>query len=174
MNRMWRRPFFGNEFLDFVGEEYHAYLVIVLYSREGQRRGYFGYHFSLVLAHGTEVAATRHIDKKHHGELALFLEDLDIGMVVTGGHVPVDVADVVAVLIFAHLAEHHAATLERRVVLTGEYVLRQTLGLDLDFSYFLKKLVGIHKRDFLLRVLYLGQGFLEIISSAVMVLASAS
>ena len=83
-------------------------------------------------------------------------------MVVTGGHVPVDVADVVAVLIFAHLAEHHAATLERRVVLTGEYVLRQTLGLDLDFSYFLKKLVGIHKRDFLLRVLLPCQGFLKL------------
>ena len=47
-----------------------------------------------------------------------------------GGHVPVDVSHIIAVLIFAHLGKGHSPTLEGRMILTSEDVLTQSASLD--------------------------------------------
>ena len=47
-----------------------------------------------------------------------------------------DVAHVISILIVADLTEGHAPPLESAVVLSGEQVLAQALGLDLDLPYF--------------------------------------
>ncbi len=58
-------------------------------------------------------------------------------MIVASCDVPVNIAYVIAILIFTHLAKGHAASFERRVVFAGKYVARQTSGLDFNFAYFL-------------------------------------
>ncbi len=47
-----------------------------------------------------------------------------------GGHVPVDVSHIIAILIFAHLGKGHSPTLEGRMILTSEDVLTQSASLD--------------------------------------------
>ena len=110
---------------------------------EGYGGGYFRHHLSLLLHLRTEVSAGRHVDKEHHGHLPLFLEHLDEWLVEASRHVPVDVTDVIAVLVFAHLGEGHTATLEGRVVLSGEDVPRKAFGLDLDLTDLLYYFVSV-------------------------------
>ena len=83
-----------------------------------------------------EIVGTRHVDEQHHRHLTLFLEDLDERMIETSGDIPVDVADVVALLVLTHLAEGHATPLEGTVVLAREDVVRQPSRLDFDFTDF--------------------------------------
>ena len=136
-----------DEFLNLVGEEYHTNLVVVLNCRKCQCGGNLGNHLALVYAHCAEVAAARYIDKQHDGQLTLLLVDFHIGMVVACGDVPVDVADVVAILIFAHLRECHATPLEGRVVFAREYVLGQSTGLYLDFADLFQQFISIHNQS---------------------------
>ena len=90
---------------------------------------------AVALGHGvsSEQARAADVDQEHHGELALLLEDLDIGSAETCGDVPVHVADVVTVLILAHLAESHAPALVGGVVLARKDLVAQGPGPDLDF-----------------------------------------
>ena len=128
-------PFLGrDELLDAVAEEDDAHLVVVGYGAESQRGGHLGGEFLLELVVGAEAVASAHVHQQHHRQLAFLLEHLDVGVRQTRRHVPVDAAHVVAVLVFAHLAEHHAATLERRVVLAAEHLLRQPPRLDFNLA----------------------------------------
>ena len=86
---------------------------------------------------GAEAVGAAHVDQQHHGQLSLLLKYLDIGMVETGGDIPVDAAYVVAVLVFAHLAKGHATPLEGTVVFAREQLSRQTARLDLYLADFL-------------------------------------
>ena len=84
----------------------------------------------------TEIAAVGNVDKQQHGQLALLFVDLYEGLAAACGDIPVDVAYLVAVLIFAHFRECHTASFERGVVFSGEYVLRQTACLDFNLPDF--------------------------------------
>ena len=77
------------------------------------------------------------VDQQHHRQLALLLEHLHVGVGQSGGDVPVDIAHVVAILVFAHFAEHHTAPFEGRVVLAAEHLLREAAGLDFNLADFL-------------------------------------
>ena len=125
--------FFGrNEFLDAVAEHHHAHLVVVVYGREGQRGCNLGYKLRLVLAGGAEDVRATNIDEEHHRQFAFLFEHLDVGVVETRGDVPVDVAHIVAVLVFSHLAECHTAAFECTVVFAREHLLRQTSRANLN------------------------------------------
>ena len=90
------------------------------------------------LVGGTEKARTADVDEQHHGQFTFFLEDLDIGLTEACSDVPVHVSDVVTVLVLTHFAERHTASFERGMVFSGEDLVRQRLGLDLDFPDFLQ------------------------------------
>ena len=126
-----------DKLLDLVREEHHADLIVVLYRRESQGSGDLGDHLLLHDVDGAKVTATGHVDQQHHRQLTLLLEHLDIRADVAGGHVPVDIPDIIAVLIFPHLAERHTTALESRMVLAGEDVTGKTTGLYLDTAYLL-------------------------------------
>ena len=126
-----------NVFLNAVREECHADLVVILDGREGDGGGNLGHHVALHLALRTEVQRATDVDHQHDGQLALLLEHLHVGAVEAGGHVPVDVAHVVAILVFAHLAEGHTPALEGRVVLPCEDVRTQAARLDFNLPDFL-------------------------------------
>ena len=133
-----------DKLLHFVAEEDDTHLVVVLDGREGYGGTDFGHHLALGNAHSTKILAAAHVHEKHHREFAFLLIDLDIGAVVARGDIPVDVAHVITVLVLAHLAESHTPALESRVVLAGEYVLRQALCLDFYLADLAQQLISIH------------------------------
>lgn len=135
MARIWLRPFFGgDEFLDPVGEEDAAHLVVVLRGREGQHGGDFGLQVFLQAVRGAEHPGAADIHQEHHRQLALLFVDLDVGRARAGRDVPVDVAHVVAGAVFAHFGKRHAASPEGRVILSGEDFVGKPPGFDLDLA----------------------------------------
>ena len=121
-----------NELLDLVGEEDDADLVVVLNGREGERGRNLGHHVALELLDGPEVETAADVNQQHNRQLAFLLEDLDVRLSKASRHVPFDVANIVAVLVLAHLGESHAATLEGRVVLARKDVAAQATSLNLN------------------------------------------
>ena len=128
-----------DELLDAVAEEESSDLVVVEYGGEGQHRRYFGDKFALRHRVRTEKAGTADVDEQHDGKLALLLEDLDIGRAQARGDVPVHVADIVAVLVLAHLAESHAPALVGGMVFARKDLMAQRPGPDLDLPDLLEK-----------------------------------
>ncbi len=121
-----------HEFLDAVGENNQADLVVVLDRRERQQGAQFGGDVGLHALEGAELAGGAGIDEQHHGQLALFFEDFHVRVAGARRHVPVDGADVVADHVFAHFGELHAAAFEDRVILAGEHVVHDAARGDLD------------------------------------------
>ena len=111
-----------NEFLYPVREKDNPDFIVVLYSRKSQRCSYFRHHILFHLLHRTEFQTTGNIHQQHNGQLALFFEHLHVWADVTCGHVPVNITDIVSVLILAHFAERHTAPFERRMVLPSKNI----------------------------------------------------
>ena len=65
-------------------------------------------------------------------------------MVEPGRYIPVDAADVVAILVFPNLAEGHTFPLEAAVIVPRKDLTRQTAGLDLYLPYLLEYFFCIH------------------------------
>ncbi len=64
------------------------------------------------------------VDQEHDRELSFLFENLDIGMTITGGDVPVDTPDVVAELVFPDFGKGHTPAFESTVVLSGKDIPR--------------------------------------------------
>ena len=121
-----------DELLYLVREEDDAYLVVVLDGRKGKCGGNLRHHVALELLDGTEVEAAADVNQQHDRQLSFLLEDLDIRLSETCRDVPLNVADVIAVLVLAHLGESHAAPFEGRVILARKDVAAQATRLNLD------------------------------------------
>ena len=72
-----------------------------------------------------------YIDHQHDRQLPFFLEDLHIRTVVAGSHIPVDIPDIVAVLIFSYLTESHTSPLKGRMIFAGKNIFGQAPGFNL-------------------------------------------
>ena len=115
-----------------VAEEQGADLVVVEDGAEAEHGGYFRDALALGLPDRAEQAGPAHIHQQHHGEFAFLFEHLHVGAAQAGGYVPVHAAYVVAPLVLTHFAEGHTASLECGMVLSGEDLVTQRLGLYLD------------------------------------------
>ena len=131
----------GDELLDTVRKEDAPHLVVVLRGGEGQHGGDFGDDVLLQAVRRAEQARGGDVHEEHHREFALLLVDLDVWFARPGGDIPVDVAHVVAGAVFADLGKRHASSAESRMVLSGEDLVRQTAGLDLDLADALENIV---------------------------------
>ena len=80
------------------------------------------------------MVAAAHVNQQHDGEFSLFLEYLHVRVIQSSRDVPVDAAHVITILVFTHLAESHAPSLECTMVFAGKELARKTSCLDLDFS----------------------------------------
>ena len=121
-----------DELLYLIREEDDAYLVVVLNGRESKRGSNLSYHITLKLLDGTEVEASADVNQQHNCQFAFLLEDFDVRLSETSRHVPLDVANVVAVLVLAHFGESHAAPLEGRMILACKDIAAQTSSLNLN------------------------------------------
>lgn len=133
-----------DESLHPVAEEDDANLVVVLNRGERQRGRHLRDEILLEAHARAELARARHVDQQDHSVLPLLLEDLDVGLVHARRDVPVDVAHVVAILVFADFAESHAPALEGRVVFAGEDMVGEAAGLDLDLAHPPQQLGTVH------------------------------
>ena len=130
-----------DELLDLVAEEQGTDLVVVYDRRKRKHSRYFRKHVLPARTDGTEQTRTADIDQKHDGQFPLLLEDLHIRRTHARSDIPVHVAHIVSILILTHLAEGHTTALEGRMVFTGEYLMRQSPGLDLYLPDLLQKVV---------------------------------
>ena len=121
-----------DEKLDLIGEKNEPDFVVVADRAEGEQAGHFRGELALRLRDAAEVARRADVDDQHHRQLALFREFLHEGGAEPRGHVPVDRANFVARLVFAHVFEIHPAPFEDAVVIARESRLHETLGLDLE------------------------------------------
>jgi hypothetical protein len=119
-----------NVLLDTVREEDDTYLVIVLNGTEGECGSNLSSQIALHLLHRTEIERPADVYEQHHRQFPFLFKHLDVRLMKAGGHVPVDVSHIIAVLIFAHLGKGHSPTLEGRMILTCEDVLTQSASLD--------------------------------------------
>ena len=69
-------------------------------------------------------------------------------MVEPGSYIPVNATDVIAILVFPHLAECHTPTFKATVIVPRKDLARQAARLDLNFSYFLENIFRFHKLKF--------------------------
>ena len=123
-----------DEFLYSVAEEDDANLVVVLDGTESQCGGHFGHQLFFELVMGAETVGSAHVNQQHDRHLALLFKYLDIRVVQTGGHVPVDASDIVAILILAHFAECHAAPFEGTMVFARKQLPGKPAGFDFYFA----------------------------------------
>ena len=117
-------------------------LVVVADRAEGEQTCDFRREFAFRLRVAAEISRGAHVHHQHHSQLAFFGEFFDERRPEPRGHVPIDRANFVAGLIFAHLIEVHPASFEDAVVIAGENRLHQTLGLDFERADLLQNLRG--------------------------------
>ena len=108
----------GDELFDAIAENDQADLVVVLDGRERQQGADLHRHLALHALARPKISRRAHVHDQHDRELALFFEHLDEGAPRASRHVPVDAADIVAVLVLPHLGEIHPTSLEDGVVFT--------------------------------------------------------
>ena len=105
--------FFGrDEQFDLVGVNEEADLVVVLDGGKGEESRECCHDFAFHLLAGTEFGTAGRVDHEEHGHFTFFDELFDVRRACSGGHVPVDGADVVSRHVFADFAEFHTVALE--------------------------------------------------------------
>ena len=109
--------------LDLAGHQDQADLVIIADGAQREQGGNLGDHIALALHDGAKRHAGAGVHEQDDGQLALLDIALDERMPHAGGDVPVDGANFVAGLIFAHLLEGNAGPLEDAAVGAAERVL---------------------------------------------------
>ena len=106
-------PFFRRyKFLNPVGKEYHPNLIIVLYGRKSNNSSNFRNLIFLQLGNRAEIAGSAHIDHQHNGQFPFLLIYFNIRMIMACRHIPIDIPDIVTVLILPYFAESHTPALK--------------------------------------------------------------
>ena len=97
---VWETVFHPCKMLSRLGKRFFTLVkCFPNLSRKSQCRSDLRNNLFLHYVHGTKVSTTRYVDQQHHGQFALFFEHLYIRAHIAGGHVPVDIADIVALTI---------------------------------------------------------------------------
>ena len=94
--------------------------------------GEFEVGLAFGLGAGAELEPGGVLEDDHHGDLAFLDEFFAVGFAEAGGDVPVDVADVVAELVFDDLVELHAASAEGGAVFTAQYIFHGVTHAPLE------------------------------------------
>ena len=92
-----------DKFLDTVGKENHADFIIVLNGGKGDCSRNLRHHFFLQLLNGTKVQTVGHVHQQHDRKFTFFLKDFHEWFVEASGHIPVNIAHVIPILILADL-----------------------------------------------------------------------
>src|SRR5437868_1585738 len=98
-----RTPFFRrNEFFYSVGEKNNSGLIVVLNGGKSKHCAYLRDHIFLQLFLRSEIFRSAYIDKKHYSKFPFFFKYFYVRMIEPCGHIPINSADIIARLVFAH------------------------------------------------------------------------
>src|SRR4029453_12147454 len=141
------RPTFfrRNKKLNAICEKNEANLVVVPNGAESEQAGDLCGQFTLGLRNASEISGCANIDNEHHSKLALLCKFFYKSCAQTGGHVPVDRANFIARLVFAHIFKIHSTALKDTMVITRESGFDQTARLDLERPDLFENLSGVHE-----------------------------
>ena len=123
-----------DEALDAVGEHDEADQVVVADRGQREHARQLGRELALALIGRAEVARRRDVHREHQRQLALLAELLDERPARARGDIPVDRAYLISGDVLADLVEVDAAATERRVVATGERVVDEHAGAQLELA----------------------------------------
>ena len=123
-------------FFHVIGEERESDFVIVALGDEGQRGGHFAGEFLFGLIATAEPSRRADVHQQHHRQLAFLHELFYKWLVQSRGDVPIDIAHLIARLIFAHLIEIHPLPTKYTAVLADHYIAHEPLGADFDATKF--------------------------------------
>ena len=136
-----RSAFFGrNKKFNTVGEENEADLVVVTNRAEGEQTGDLRRQLTLGLGNAPEISGGADVNNEHDGKLAFFGKFFHKRGAHARRHIPVDRADLVPRLIFAHVFKIHPAPFEHAVVIAGEGGLDQAACFYFESADFFKNL----------------------------------
>src|SRR4029077_14891275 len=113
----------GDVLFHAIAARDQAHLVIIADRAKCQQGGDLGSNVALLLVARTEQLATAAIDEDKHRQFPLLDEALDEGVPHAGGNVPIKRTNVVPGLVFAHLLESDARSLEDALVVPTQQVL---------------------------------------------------
>ncbi len=138
-------PFAGGDYLlDAIGKEESADPIVVPRGRQREDGADLGGQLSLGPETAAESLRGAEVHHEADGELPLFQVALDIRGPQARRDVPVDTADIVSGLIFAHLGELDSPATKGAGVLSGHDVPHQMPGSDLDAPHLPHDLLGGH------------------------------
>ena len=143
--RTWRRPFLGGmNFSTSSVKRISPTLSLLRMAEKASTEAISAASSRLDCARGAEKPGAAHVHHQHEGQLAFLDELLDKRMVHPRRHVPIDGADFVARLVFAHLLEIHPLALEDAMVLAAQRLGHQPGGAQLDLPDFFENLARDH------------------------------
>ena len=122
----------GEEENWFGAKEEEADFVAVVAGTEGEDGGDFCGEFAFAEFAAAVEGGSGDVDGDDDGEFAFLTKFTDEGLSGSGGDVPVDEADFVAVLVFAELVEIESLSFEGGVILAAEGFVDESLGADLE------------------------------------------
>ena len=108
--------------------------IVVLNGRESKRCCDLGHHILFHLFNRTKLQTAGNIHHQHDRQLALFLINLHIRFIETRSHIPVNVANIIAELIFTDFRESHSPTFEGRVILACKNIIGQSACLNFNLA----------------------------------------
>ena len=103
-------------------------------AEQHDQAGEFEQRLALRLRARAEVQGRAVLEDEEQRDLALLHELLPVGLAQPRGHIPVDVANVVAELVAHHLVEFDAAAAEGRAVFTAQDVLHRVAHPPLQLA----------------------------------------
>ena len=116
--------------------------IVVLDGGEGEESAKLGDHLSLHPCGRPEMRRTGGVDHEENREFALLDKPFHMRCARASGDIPIDGANVIADLIFAHLIEFHTSPLEDRVVLSSKDIIDQAISSYLDPANFFDQFFG--------------------------------
>ncbi len=134
-----------DEFLDLIGKQNQANLVVVANCREGQHGGNLRRQLPFRLFVRAKQTGAADIHYQHQRQFAFLDEFLDEGMIHAGRHVPINGAHLVTRLILADLVEIHPLPLEHAMVLPSERFTHEPIRANLDLPDFFKYFARNHR-----------------------------
>ena len=138
---LWRNKKFNP-----IGEEDETDFVVIADRAECKQTRDFRSQLALGLRNTSEVPGCADVDNEHHGEFTFLCKFFYECGAQARRHVPVDCANFVTWLVFAHIFKIHSSAFEDAVVIAGERGFDQTARLDFEGPDLFENLGRVHYR----------------------------
>ncbi len=125
-----------NKFFNLIGKENDPNFVIIINGGKSQYCRKLRDEFALKLINRSKIGRRTNIYQKHNRKFSFFFKNFDERLPSTGCYIPINIPDIIPVLITSHFTKRHTSTLKGTLIFSGENMLAQSLGFNLNFPNF--------------------------------------